>query len=247
MTAAIVSGSDSECDTESVQAVADVLRQCFRTSLAATLVVSTDTSSHQFARVQEISGFVVGASGTNVETARSVFLCLAMLMAPKAMNGIDLADLHPTLGTATEPTVLAESMWLRDEEGRLVLASPADAQAVRCAAHVVAFPLVDGRWGWSELGRICRAIHAAASEAGTKVPFRRRWSYCIGPAVLSDQHRSDPVRLAIDQRAKLTTIRDTTCTSSLRRLRPNSGLMLFSGRLCTLGKGSTNDHVKPVP
>ena len=241
----IYAGSGGASAAVTVQATVDALRQYFGASLAALLVVAC-ASSHQLSSVTGVSGFVVGASGTNAGPARSVFLCLAMFMAPKTMKGIYLADLRPTLGTATEPTVLAESMWLRGGEGRLVLASPADAQAVRCAAHVVAFPLVDGRWGWSELGRICRAIHAAASETGTKVPFRRRWSYCIGPAVLSDQHRSDPVRLAIDQRAKLTTIRDTTCTSSLRRLRPNSGLMLFSGRLCTLGKGSANDHVKPV-
>ena len=171
MTAAIVSGSDSECDTESIQAVADVLRQCFRTSLAATLVVSTDTSSHQFARVQEISGFVVGASGTNVETARSVFLCLAMLMAPKTLNGIDLTDLLPVLGTEVEPTVLVDALWLRDGEGRIHFASSADAHAVESAACIVAVPLIDGPWTWSELRRLGEAVRGQSVEADRKVFF----------------------------------------------------------------------------
>ena len=171
VTAVIFSGSDGDSGAETVQAAADVLRQHFGTSLTALLAVSHKLSSHQFARVQGVSGFVVGASGTNSETARSVFLCLAMLSAPRTLNGIDLVDLQPVLGTAMEPTVVADAMWLRDGEGRLVFATAADAQAVRCAAKVAAFPLVDGPSSWTELHRVCKAVRGEANDSASMIYF----------------------------------------------------------------------------
>lgn len=170
VTAVIYAGSGGDSDAETVQAAADALRQCFGASLAVLLVVTGD-SAHQLSRVTGVSGFVVGASGTNAETARSVFLCLAMFMAPKTLNGIDLFFLEPVFGTATEPTVLVNAIWLRDGEGRLVFASAADAQAVHCAGQVVAFPLIDGPWSWSELRRFCEAVRGEAVEPATKIYF----------------------------------------------------------------------------
>lgn len=94
-----------------------------------------------------------------------------MFMAPKTLNGIDLFFLKPVFGTADSPTVLAEAIWLRDSEGRLVFVTAADAQAVRCAPHVVAFPLIDGRWSWSELRRFCEAVRGQFVEPASKVYF----------------------------------------------------------------------------
>ena len=113
--AVMYAGSDGDSDAVSVQAAADALRQCFGASLAA-LLVTTGDSAHQLSWVTGVSGFVVGVSGTNAETALSVFLCLAMLSAPKTLNGIDLVDLLPVLGTASAPTVLANALWLRQGE-----------------------------------------------------------------------------------------------------------------------------------
>ena len=72
-------------------------------------------------------------------------------------------------GTADSPTVLANAIWLRDGDGCLVFASAADAQAVGCAVQVVAFPLVDGPWGWSELRRFCEAVRRQAVEPASKI------------------------------------------------------------------------------
>ena len=168
--AVVYGGSGGDSDSETIQAAADALRECFGASLAALLVVSV-TGSHQFRRVRGISGFVVGANGTNAETARAVFLCLAMFMAPKTLTGIDLFFLEPVFGTADSPTVLADAIWLRDGDGSLVFASAADAQAVRCAAQVVAFPLIDGPWTWSELRRFCAAVRAEAIEDTSPIFF----------------------------------------------------------------------------
>ena len=107
--AAIYAGSGGRSDAETVQAAVDSLQQCFGASLGALLVVA-DTSSHQLSRVTGVSGSVVGASGTDAETVRSVFLCLAMFMAPKTLNAIDLFFLKPVFGTANSPTVLAEAI-----------------------------------------------------------------------------------------------------------------------------------------
>ena len=109
--AAIYAGSSGDSDAEAVQAAVDSLQQCFRASLSSLLVVA-DTSSHQLSRVTGVSGFVVGASGTNAGTARSVFLCLAMFSAPETLTDIDLFFLDPVFGTAESPTVLVEAIWL---------------------------------------------------------------------------------------------------------------------------------------
>ena len=60
VTAVIYAGSGGASVAETVQATVDALRQCFGASLATLLVISNTTSSHQFARVQGVSGFVVG-------------------------------------------------------------------------------------------------------------------------------------------------------------------------------------------
>ena len=160
--AVVYAGSGGDSDAETVQAAADAIRQYFGSSLAALLVVADSTSCRQFDRVHGLTGFVTGARKTSAETARSMFLCLAMLMAPKTLNGIDFVDLHSVLGTATEPTVLADALWLRDAEGRLVFTSDADVSVVRSADRVLAVPLINGPWGRSELRLFCAAVQAEA-------------------------------------------------------------------------------------
>lgn len=141
MPVVIFGGSGSEFDAESVQAFAGTPCHCFKASLAALLVV-LKTSSHQFAQVLGVSGFVVGANGASAETARSVFLCLTMFMAAKTLNNIYLADLLPVLGTAGQPTVLVNTLWLRGEDRRIVFAFLADKLVVRSVTQVVAVPLI---------------------------------------------------------------------------------------------------------
>ena len=170
MLAVVYAGSDGDSSAETVQAAADAIRQCFGASLAALLVITGD-NAHQLSRVTGVSGFVVGASCTNYETARSMFLCLAMLTAPKTLNGIDFADLLPILGTASEPTVLADALWLREGEGRLFFASADDASAVRSSDRVLAVPLIGGAWGWSELHRFYAAVRIEAIASDELVFF----------------------------------------------------------------------------
>lgn len=184
VTIVVCAGSDGDLDAETVQAAADSLRQCFGDSLAALLVVA-DISSHRFDSVQRVSGFVVGASGTNAETARSVFLCLSMLLAPKTFTGMDLVDLLPIFDGARKPTVLATALWLRDGDGRLVFASDSDIQAVRCAPHVVAFPFFAGPSGWTELHRVCKAIRDEVDESARMIYFAGDGA--ISPGTLSSR------------------------------------------------------------
>lgn len=188
--AVVYAGSGSDSDAESVQAAVDALRQCFGASLATLLVVGA-TSSHRFDLVNGVSGFVVGANSTTVETVRSVFICLAMLSAPKTLNGIDLFFLEPVFGTGESPTVLVDAIWLRDGEGRLVLASVPDAHAVRCASHVVAVPLVDGPWSWSELRRFCEAVRGEAAETACKIYFAAQEP--LAPSLLTSRVSMVPI------------------------------------------------------
>jgi hypothetical protein len=187
--AVIYGGSDGDSDAETVQAGVDELRSCFGAALAATVIVSAEP--YQFASVNGVNGFICGASGTSAETARSVFLCLAMLSAPKALNGIDLVDLLPVLGTASTPTMLADALWLRDGEGRLVFASAADASTVRCAARIVAVPLIEGPWGWAELRRFSQAVTAEAVEATSEIVFAAEGP--LAPGLYSAQVSMVPI------------------------------------------------------
>lgn len=188
--AAVYAGSGGDSDAEAVQAVADALRQCFGASLAALLVVAV-TSSGRFDLVKGVSGFVVGANGTNAETARSVFLYLAMFSAPKTLNGIDLFFLEPVFGTAASPTVLADAVWLRDGEGRLVLTSSLDAHTVRSTSHVVAIPLVDGPWSWSELRRFSEAVRGQTAEIACKIYFAADGA--LAPGLLTSRVSMVPI------------------------------------------------------
>jgi len=167
--AVVYAGSDDDSDAEIVQAAVDALHASFGASLAALVVVSG--ASHRFASVRGTSGFVRGARGTSAETARSMFLCLAMLTAPKTQTGIDVVDLLPVLGTASTPTVLADTFWMREGEGHLIPVSDIDANAVRGAKHLVAIPFVDGPWGRQELSRFSQAAMAIASGSGGAVIF----------------------------------------------------------------------------
>ena len=179
----VYAGSGGESDAETVQSAADAIRQCFGTSLAALLVVGDSTSCRQFDRVQGVTGFVTGARTTSVETARSMFLCLAMLLAPKTLNGIDFVDLRAVLGTATEPTVLADALWLRDVGGQLVFTTDADASAVRSADRILAVPLINGPWGRSELRLFCAAVRAEAFNSDSTEFFAA--DEAIAPYLLS--------------------------------------------------------------
>jgi hypothetical protein len=167
--------------SETVQTIVDLLSGTFGEKLALTMLVST--TEHHFASLRGIDGFVTGVKGRNAETARSMFLCLAMFLAPNTLNGLDLIDLKEGLGTIDRPAVLADAIWMRSGEGRILFATPEDQAIARTADFAVAVPLANCEWGWTELRRLRLAVDATTPEARGRVTLAANGA--LAPTVFS--------------------------------------------------------------
>jgi len=168
VTVAVYVGSSAAVAAETVQPAVDALRRCFGMSLTALVVVATTT--HQFASLRGVDGFVCGVHATSAETARDVFLLLSTLTAPRHLTGIDVLDLLPVLGSAQAPSRIAQGFWFREGDGRLVFATQADRHRVQGAARVLAVSLVHSLQ-WSEMHRLHRAVRAEAVTASACILF----------------------------------------------------------------------------
>lgn len=120
---------------ETLQLAVDALRRCFANALAVVVVVSAP--DRRLLAVEGASGFVRGPRDTTGATARSTFLMLSALMAPRTLNGIDVADLLPVLGTCTEPAVLTEALWIPRGLPSLVHLCPEGAKELRAAGMLL--------------------------------------------------------------------------------------------------------------
>lgn len=168
VTVAICIGSSAALAAETVQPAVDALRRCFGSSLAALVVVATTT--HQFASLRGVDGFVCGVHATSAETARDLFLLLSTLTAPRHLMGIDVLDLLPALGSAHAPSRIARAFWFQEGEGRLIFATKADEQCVKGASRVLALSLVPSLQ-WPEMHRLHRAVRAEAVTASACILF----------------------------------------------------------------------------
>jgi hypothetical protein len=153
---------------EAVQAAVDALRQTFGSALSALVVISD--AGEQLVDVRGISGFIQGVQVTDGDTARALFLVLAMLMAPRTLNCYDVNDLLPMLGPAQAATVLAQGIWFREGHGRLEYASGADRLAVTAADRVLAIPFLSLP-RLREIGQFHAAVRADALASSQQEVF----------------------------------------------------------------------------
>ena len=137
--AAIYCGSTPVVAAATVQSAVQAMRRVFGSSLGTLLLVSD--ADRRWSSLEGVSGFVCGGESTHGETARQVFLILSSFGAPKTLNGIDLVDLLPVLGTADAPSVACEALWLRDCGGRIVHLSEFGKRTVASADCVQSFPI----------------------------------------------------------------------------------------------------------
>jgi len=206
VSAAIYVGSNADLVAETVQSAVDALRACFGATLAAVIVLGGATG--KLASLRGVSGFVVGAHATSGDTARAVFLTLAMLMAPATLCPIDVEDLSPVLGTADAPARLVQAFWLRNGDGRLVHLHSGDLQAVRSAGQVLAVPLCRG-FRLAELRSLYRQICSYDPAAAQPVIFA-----AVNPLRLGAMPANAGLVLLI---CKTAAMADTTSTINHRR------------------------------
>ena len=167
-TAVVFVGSGESLVSETVQSAITSIRMQLPSCLAAVLVVSDRCD-----RLQELTGatgFVRGVRVTTGDTARQVFLALSVFLAPEALNGIDILDLSPAMGTAVAPSVLAQALWFREGDDSLAYPTGADKHAVATARSVLAVPFIRG-WGWSELRRFHGAVRQDATKCRSPIVF----------------------------------------------------------------------------
>lgn len=155
-------GSQNDVVAETVQAAVDTLHGSFGSKLR--LLVMVAAATNKLTTLTDVSGFVRGAQATNGETAQHVFVALAMLMAPKTLNCMDLEDLSPVFGSADSPAILCEAVWLRSGDGPPVFLSSEDERAVRGAKYLV-MTLLAARLRLSEVRHVCNSVHEVASLA----------------------------------------------------------------------------------
>ena len=175
-------GSEADLVAETLQATVHRLNDCFGGKLDAIVAVRSPVhaSSHQFADVRKLTGFVTGASGDATWGARSLFMRLAMFTAPRSLNGLDLHFPLTLLGTASEPSIMVEALWFRDGSRRLAVTSHAGEDVLRQSSGIAVIPVPTSEWVWDELGRLFKAVGAAAVESATNLVFAAHAAVTLG-------------------------------------------------------------------
>ena len=118
-----------------VHAVVDVLRTGHHYT---PLIVGVATNPADWL-VLNLDGFVLAEPEKRATDALRVFSILAAVMAPGLMCCLDAEDFLCPLGTATNPSKLAQAVYLVDRSS-LVPASLADEQVLRDAGGVAVMP-----------------------------------------------------------------------------------------------------------
>lgn len=165
VTAAVYVGAEVEVSVAAIHAAVDTLHETFGAALTVLVVVTA--SAGRLAAVPGVTGFISGAEATDSETARSAFLTLAMLMAPRTLNCIDVEGLSMVLGPT--PTVMVQALWMH-KAGGLVYLSEADELAVVQADRVLAVPFIP-RMKLKEIRALHNQLHATAASAHEYVIF----------------------------------------------------------------------------
>lgn len=125
--AVIYTAGNLTISSEAVQRVVDAVR-----AMGPGLVVVVDDNCARWGAVQRISGFVRGVESTSPATATAVAISLATLCAPETLACADHEDVGMCLGSAEQPAVLVEGLWLRRRE-RLEFMSAADSDVAKNA------------------------------------------------------------------------------------------------------------------
>ena len=136
---AVIFAGSADAALPTLQAIVDVLRLA-----ASGLVIMVGDDCPRWGPIRGITGFVKGAPATTAATVMASFSLVAALSAPHTLTCLDHEDVGATLGTATQPAVLVEAVWLR-EDCRLVYVRVADSEVIGRAramtCHLVAVEL----------------------------------------------------------------------------------------------------------
>lgn len=155
--AVIYTGEDSAVSTDALQEIVDALPE-----KVTGLVTLVGDDCLRWSLVRGIDGFVRGATKTSPATVVSVFLLMAALNAPHTLTCLDHEYVAASLGTAMQPAVLAEALWLR-QECKLAYACNADALAVSQASSITAH-LIAADLRLVEMAAMANALRADVSE-----------------------------------------------------------------------------------
>ncbi|MEO5696705.1 MAG: hypothetical protein ABIQ60_06160 [Burkholderiaceae bacterium] len=130
--AVLFPGVDAVVSPDAVGRVVEAL-----STAAYGLLVLVGDDCRRWNALRGISGFVRGCPTTLPSTAASTLQLLAALSAPKTLTCLDHEDLAACLGSAQDPAVLVEAVWIGGTQ-KLAHASEADARAVSGASEISA-------------------------------------------------------------------------------------------------------------
>ena len=145
--------------SESVQSVIDAVR-----AMGPGLVVVVDDNCGRWRTLQGVSGFVSGAESTSPATATAVAISLATLCAPETLTCLDHEDVGMCLGSADQPSLLVEGLWLRRRQ-KLEFMSDVESNVAK-HAQLIAVNLCAASLRFDEMHAITRAICAWCQSKG---------------------------------------------------------------------------------
>lgn len=131
--AVLLMAGNGKTEATGERAVADAIRK-----LADGLVVIVDEDCARWAGLRAVSGFVRSAQATLAFAAASLARFLAALRTPLKFTDLDPDDVVLSFGSAREPAVLVEAIYL-GSEGKVKFANRVDAKLARASTNVTAF------------------------------------------------------------------------------------------------------------
>lgn len=131
--AVLLTAGNEQIEAAVEQAVVDAIKK-----LADGLVVIVDDDCPRWAGLRAITGFVQSERATSAFAAASLARFLAALRTPLKFTDLDPDDIVHSFGSASEPAVLLEAIYL-GSEGKVKFANRVDAKLARASTHVTAF------------------------------------------------------------------------------------------------------------
>lgn len=156
--------------------LAEIVESIPAGALGLVVVVSHDCGSWK--TMHGISGFVRGAALTTPATALSVFLLLAALGAPHTLTCLDHEDVRASLGSAQQPALFFEAIWMRDAN-QLVFRRPSDKLAIRHSANVSCH-LMAADLSTAEMSAIMSAVREKV-DPNCNLCFQAPFDALVGP------------------------------------------------------------------
>jgi len=131
--AVLLMAGDGEIEARSAQVLVQAIR-----NVADGLVVIVDEDCPRWSGLRAISGFVRSEHATSAFAAASLARFLAALRTPLKFTDLDPDDIVHSFGSASEPALLVEAIYL-GSEGQVKFANRIDAKLARASTNVTAF------------------------------------------------------------------------------------------------------------